>query len=1193
MSHGPQDDKKISKIKTRARHLVKEKQPNDAYSYFKHYQEIKAAEELDNIRAFRARINANKKNEEMLIPRPPIKQLVYKGGGAKGGGHPGAFDALEEQGFADEVETVFGASAGAITAFIIGLGFSAEQISAINKRTNFLDFTDIKPDGWAAFFNGNHAGNILDFMQYGAVFTGDAFHDWASMMVEQILGSPNATFADLHNARMLDPTLKNMVFKATRYNAQAGERIEQTFSYIDTPNIRIADALRASMAFPGAFAPMTVRDKQGKIFGVFADGGILNNYPIDEACRQEYQDRRYKPLERLDNEGKAQQVNPCAVGFNLVNNLDHLDDNITPLSPRLRRLIESKNNAKSKSKKSAQTSDVEEINGEWRFNDILNAILWHKIGRPVREKVRQKEAIFNDQTVQIWVENVGTLEFDASQSKLDNLYDSGKNAMLLWLKRNRNPAEPYPYPDNFDDRPTNAEKLLKQHNPASYFQQRLTDYYIELLNEMKKAQMQGKHNDKDIVKNVKIHYLCRKIETLVQDVLKRPNLNVEQIEKAAFHDANTTIKAKEEQFKQQRAKRDIFVNDQLLLQHVAEKLIKHPKEGCRLLRGQISRVIPLIRLHHGGNLLSIAVQTGDVSVAQEVFSIVNEALKQCYYQGRKEDIKYSMPQMLNDFARPPLFHVLAGSHDVEMINLLLKQGVDPLAISPQSQTNGLQEMIHANDYESFKAIIHYCKSRRIDVKNIRLANGMSIAHFILQYADKGFIAKLTKDKQLAQALLNYHIKDGNYNDILHQAAIFSISPIDVRWKLVESYSPKKGLEYDKIKQQGMSNVNSHKAKREFANSAFQTIIESDSGEILIDNIKPQVCLQMLNSFAGLKHELRFCTLAQDPGFADIFIALCERINKDSSTKKQLQHMLSKKINGKTALYLAAQSGNTKLVRYLRHTYDCDVNNAGPIDEPCALNIAAKNGHNETVSALMKSITYGLRIGYCALSRRSQEYHSQKTPLHHLAINGSPQAFCDVLFGGGLRSKPEEVALMKDKDGKTPFSYLIEFDRLDILEEIWKRGKGARKGFIWNDDYLFAAIFGWHSKDKHYEELVKAKLINPKAYDFICQHLTSSQAKATHIKRQVDRGVEKSLENRRSRIMDSAKEMTDMEMSIMGDSLGGETLYDDWVSLAAKDKRPVCMVKQQVSQYESALHAREDSAKSLFQKAEKEAKGPKK
>lgn len=79
----------------------------------------------------------------------PIENLVFEGGGPKGVVYLGAAKALEEHNLLENIKNVAGSSAGAITAFLIALGYDYKQLKDIFYNldfTNLLDFTDKKTE---------------------------------------------------------------------------------------------------------------------------------------------------------------------------------------------------------------------------------------------------------------------------------------------------------------------------------------------------------------------------------------------------------------------------------------------------------------------------------------------------------------------------------------------------------------------------------------------------------------------------------------------------------------------------------------------------------------------------------------------------------------------------------------------------------------------------------------------------------------------------------------------------------------------------------------------------------------------------------------------------------------------------------------------------------------------------------------
>ncbi|HEY4542405.1 MAG TPA: patatin-like phospholipase family protein [Noviherbaspirillum sp.] len=69
---------------------------------------------------------------------PPLARLVFSGGGAKGAAYAGGVNALERTGVLDRITTMYGSSAGAITATLLACGISAEQFERLSNSMNFL-----------------------------------------------------------------------------------------------------------------------------------------------------------------------------------------------------------------------------------------------------------------------------------------------------------------------------------------------------------------------------------------------------------------------------------------------------------------------------------------------------------------------------------------------------------------------------------------------------------------------------------------------------------------------------------------------------------------------------------------------------------------------------------------------------------------------------------------------------------------------------------------------------------------------------------------------------------------------------------------------------------------------------------------------------------------------------------------------
>lgn len=157
--------------------------------------------------------------------------LVFAGGSARGWAHLGVLRAMEEINY--EFDWVAGASMGSIVAAGCALGWSSTRLSDLaarfSKSKKLLDYTF----PYAAFTSTRHITTLLK-----ELYAGDIEDTWKPFFCI----SANLT--------------------------QIKEIMHTSGS--------LWKAVRASMAFPGIFAP--VMDENGD---VLLDGGAANNLPID------------------------------------------------------------------------------------------------------------------------------------------------------------------------------------------------------------------------------------------------------------------------------------------------------------------------------------------------------------------------------------------------------------------------------------------------------------------------------------------------------------------------------------------------------------------------------------------------------------------------------------------------------------------------------------------------------------------------------------------------------------------------------------------------------------------------------------------------------------------------------------------------------------------------------------------------
>ena len=229
----------------------------------------------------------------------PFKNLVFKGGGIRGIAYLGALEVINENGLLEQAENVAGASAGAITALLVSLGYSFEEIK---NRANALDYKKIQqepvnPSDKPSLTDelkeiypvsrgvldmilnpidtynkaNKYLGNAINLRRRFGLYSNEYIYNWFGDQIEEKCGNRKATFADLvktKDCKNLSVTATNIVLQSTHIcNAK------------HTPDLEVAKAILASMSIPMFFEGVLINDSD-YIEGLFVDGGVMHNFPI-------------------------------------------------------------------------------------------------------------------------------------------------------------------------------------------------------------------------------------------------------------------------------------------------------------------------------------------------------------------------------------------------------------------------------------------------------------------------------------------------------------------------------------------------------------------------------------------------------------------------------------------------------------------------------------------------------------------------------------------------------------------------------------------------------------------------------------------------------------------------------------------------------------------------------------------------
>ncbi|HBK30828.1 MAG TPA: patatin [Porphyromonadaceae bacterium] len=206
--------------------------------------------------------------QEVKKDRPKVA-VVLCGGGAKGFAHIGVLKVLEEAGI--PVDYVTGTSMGAIVGGLYSVGYKAGQIDSL-----------VKMQDWGFLLSDNVRRSNLPLSQKGKP--------------EYLISLPYEVKFKERSGRVRLPSgvISGHNLYSLFLNLTLGYHQPMNFDDLPIPfgciaaDSRtgsevvfregvLAEAMRASMAIPGMFAPIEIDSM------LLIDGGVVNNYPVDLA----------------------------------------------------------------------------------------------------------------------------------------------------------------------------------------------------------------------------------------------------------------------------------------------------------------------------------------------------------------------------------------------------------------------------------------------------------------------------------------------------------------------------------------------------------------------------------------------------------------------------------------------------------------------------------------------------------------------------------------------------------------------------------------------------------------------------------------------------------------------------------------------------------------------------------------------
>lgn len=367
--------------------------------------------------------------------------LVFEGGGAKGGAFAGALRAFERHGHT--VRRVIGTSAGSIVAVLVAAGYDAEQcLQALQEKlpdgrsvfasfldTPTIDANDPLSEGMRAwlitevdnpaihnsiepFIDGiidsllgkDFFRHLISLLLWGGWYEGEAFLNWLKARLDQDgRGLSGSTLREFHEKTGRD-------FSVVAANTTAREML--VLNHRTAPDCPTVWAVRMSMGAPFAWPEVRWKPEWGLYRGRdlsdhrVVDGGLLSNFPI----------RLFVSSDENIDEIMGESSNS-------ENVIGMLIDETLPVPG-----IDTPMKRTSSAKGLLERLDVLE-ESVLRIQGLADTVL----GGHDRSVL----AAYGDLVCHLPAKDVGTLDFDMPAERMTALVNAGDHAMDMYLRNGK------------------------------------------------------------------------------------------------------------------------------------------------------------------------------------------------------------------------------------------------------------------------------------------------------------------------------------------------------------------------------------------------------------------------------------------------------------------------------------------------------------------------------------------------------------------------------------------------------------------------------------------------------------------------------------------------------------------------------------------------------------------------------------
>lgn len=208
----------------------------------------------------------------LQAPRPKVG-VVLSGGGAKGASHIGVLKYIEEMGI--PIDYVAGTSMGSIIGGLYAMGYSPDELTYLISNMDWNAYIGNKIDRtvMSEEFRQRNSTTLIN-IPFGLKNLFDK--DSRSSIIEQLPSAfvNNSSLVNLFNDLCIGYQ-ENMDFNDLPIPFACVATDLVTGNEVVLRSGSIPTAMRASMAIPGVFAPVSLDGK------ILIDGGLVNNFPAD------------------------------------------------------------------------------------------------------------------------------------------------------------------------------------------------------------------------------------------------------------------------------------------------------------------------------------------------------------------------------------------------------------------------------------------------------------------------------------------------------------------------------------------------------------------------------------------------------------------------------------------------------------------------------------------------------------------------------------------------------------------------------------------------------------------------------------------------------------------------------------------------------------------------------------------------